>query len=606
MKYLLTFVLVLSSLYFYSSQSYPQQRKTAPKRISPEKKNPVRVNPDIGKAKKFTIMDPGGGVIPLGADSLVSNELKCVDPKVEAPPYLKAPTEDDTQSGKLDLGFRTKTKTGYAVNFNKVKKFATAPSPKGASSCVTYSNDQFYGNGTVPNNMPSINFPKIDCEGLDRCIKARLGWMQAHHHVWRARQMIHTIAAEDNKSVRSYLWNQPGAKDGEKLSEKTSPAYWFGPYEDYRLHAIKQAYDKVWNIFTSNKTGGITLKLRCPDTHLNPANVCFSTKPSAHHWVKGVVDLCSGFFTGNSVGDQWFRAETTMHELWHHLFLTYNHNGPKLVAIQDNHTHGHGATCLGDVKTHPHYGEGNVRHLATYRHSSGKRCGHLERNIRNNDTYALFATTIGHLVYTGGMDEWPAPSTPTPQAPTDCDTGDEGCYCEDENSWPLNEYFEPDGDFSEDKWCDDNDGEMTCVKTAFGAGNNKGICTKCDDVRGPGCECSNTQQCDVGSCFGDDTFGNGVGHCFKDPPPDWACLADCKKLFNSSAAWCYYDYPTGKARCMDHLCSKPEAYNCHVYQDGKVCRYGNCVVECNNNFDCQTKGYPSNFECVSHRCEYAY
>ncbi|NIX16536.1 MAG: hypothetical protein GWN11_11855, partial [Candidatus Dadabacteria bacterium] len=112
--------------------------------------------------------------------------------------------------------------------------------------------------------MPAINFPEIDCEGLHRCIKARLGWMQGHHHLWRARQMIHTIAAEDKKWKRGYLWNQPGAdKDGKKLSEKTSPAYWFGPYEDYRLYAIKQALDKVWNIFTSNKTGGLTLKLRC-------------------------------------------------------------------------------------------------------------------------------------------------------------------------------------------------------------------------------------------------------------------------------------------------------------------------------------------------------
>jgi hypothetical protein len=110
----------------------------------------------------------------------------------------------------------------------------------------------------------------------------------------------------------------------------------------------------------------------------------------------------------------------------------------------------------------------------------------------------------------------------------------------------------------------------------------------------------------VGSCFGDDTFNNGVGHCFKDPPPEWACLADCKKLFNSSAAWCYYDYPTGKARCMDHLCTKPEAFSCHVDYDGKVCRYGDCVVECNDNSDCDTKGYPDNFECVSHRCEYAF
>jgi hypothetical protein len=48
----------------------------------------------------------------------------------------------------------------------------------------------------------------------------------------------------------------------------------------------------------------------------------------------------------------------------------------------------------------------------------------------------------------------------------------------------------------------------------------------------------------------------------------------------------------------------PQAFDCH--KQGKVCRYGECVVECNNNADCAEKGYPSYFECQQHRCEYAF
>lgn len=53
---------------------------------------------------------------------------------------------------------------------------------------------------------------------------------------------------------------------------------------------------------------------------------------------------------------------------------------------------------------------------------------------------------------------------------------------------------------------------------------------------------------------------------------------------------------------MDALCSKPEAFACA--QQGKVCRYGECVVECNSTEQCRTElGYPDNFVCQSHRCE---
>ncbi|MGH9890599.1 MAG: hypothetical protein ACREA0_01170 [bacterium] len=221
---------------------------------------------------------------------------------------------------------------------------------------------------------------------------------------------------------------------------------------------------------------------------------------------------------------------------------------------------------------------------------------------------------IGDAVYRGDMVEWPLPTPPTPQPP-ECE-GEEGCLCEDTSSWPNHTYFEPDGDWRADRWCGDDDGEMTCVETKFGA-QTKRICTKCDAVRGPGCECDNQRPCEVGECFGNQTFNGGVGRCFKEPPLSWACLADCDRLFNSPAGWCYSDYPTGKARCMDRLCSKPEAFNCNLEGnlegssldnnlEGQVCRYGECVVECDTTADCQAKGYPGSFVCQSNRCEYGF
>ena len=56
------------------------------------------------------------------------------------------------------------------------------------------------------------------------------------------------------------------------------------------------------------------------------------------------------------------------------------------------------------------------------------------------------------------------------------------------------------------------------------------------------------------------------------------------------------------ARCMDNLCTEPTAWECN--QAGKVCRYGDCVVECNNNADCQAKGYPAYYQCQQSRCEH--
>lgn len=543
--------------------------------------------------------DPGVGPTH-GLDSLTTFDLDCVDPEVGTPQTLTTgpPEEEDAPLMALDRvpGLLVQRDDGErGLSFGGAAALSAGVEPQAGSTCSDIADANFYAGLKGPQSFPAINFPSQECDSLSDCWQVRESWARAHYYTWAARAVLHYIASKNSEEQRRFLWSRPGlAANGSSAGQRSSPEYWFGPWSDKRFDTVKRAIDKLWDVLLSNKTGGITVKLRCPEPGLHPANVCFSKKPAAHHWVKGTVDLCASFFT-NSDAEQ---GRLMAHELLHHLFVKY---GAIWVAVQDTHYHGHGLGCGLQPKTEAGYGEEKIRELATYENSNGDDCGHRARNVRNNDTYAQFVRALGHRVYSGELVEWPLPTPPTAQPPA-C-VGEENCLCTDESTWPANQYFEPDGDFSPDLWCPDNDGEMTCMETKFGA-TPEGVCKKCDVFRGPGCECDDQRPCATGSCFGDTTFGGGVGHCFEDPPPSWACLADCNRLFNSNAAWCYAEYPTGQARCMDHLCSQPQAYECA--SEGKVCRYGQCVVECDETADCQAKGYPDYFECQSHRCEYAF
>lgn len=589
-----------------------EPRRPPPRRVTPDP--PRRERPERVRPRPRPPVDP----VPEGLD-LASNQLDCVDPEVEIPPALTArpPAPSRTSPPELNPAVRRSGRLVYEgrkapVTMRRGERgLAARPRTSAYSSCQQDGLDLFRQGGTVESSMPPVDFPRVACEG--RCRPVHRAWAHAHHHVWRARQVVHLIAAAEHREQRSYLWRQPGlgADDG-KLGASTSPAYWFGPYSDERLATVKDALDKLWGIFTSNRTGGIEVRLKCPNPHTETGNVCFTAEPSAHHWVKGYVNLCSGFFNTGGVGfagshsdlcdGDCNRARLVAHELLHHLFVR---QGGIWVAVQDTHYHGHGLGCGLSPSTEAQYGEGRIRHLASYRNSNGNRCGHPERNLRNNDTYAWFAMAIGERIYNGRMVAWPAPARPTPVPPEECELGTAGCRCESASAHPDNTYFEPDGDADEESWCYDHDGEASCVETAFGAGNEIGICTKCEAERGPGCECDLERPCAVGSCFGDDTFGGGVGRCWKEPPPPWACLADCERLYNDPGAYCYYDYPAERGRCMDSSCPRPEAFACA--EQGKVCRYGECIVECTSNADCRELGYPEYFECSSvSRCEYAF
>lgn len=547
--------------------------------------------------------DPGPTVPPYEPEfDITTVEQDCIDPPTGIAPVFTAGQQSaaEEQIALVDLAFPTIADNWGASAVSFAADGAPAPAASG-NSCRMEAIQDFFAGLKGPGNFAPANWPDKKCNNPEICTMTRSAWINAHYNTWVARSIIHYIAAKPHEVQRAYLWGRPGVdKHGESTGVKTSPEYWFGKYSQKRFETIKHAIDQLWNIMLSGTSGGIAIELRCPEALNRNVNVCYSNqKPSAHHVVKGNVDLCPRFFSADR--SDWDRQRLVSHELLHHMFARY---GAIWVAIQDRHYHGHGLGCGMSPSSPVFYGEEKIRHLVTYRNQNGSDCGHLARNVRNNDTYAYFITTVGQAVYSGQMYAWPLPTEPTAQPP-DC-AGQINCQCLDKNWWPAGEpLFAPDGDGGPDLWCPDDDAQVTCQATKFGA-QTTGICKSCDDIRGPGCECDFARTCDKGSCFGADTFGQnaGVGRCYEEPPPSWGCLADCQRLFNDQFAWCYADYPTGKARCMDSLCSNLTAMACAA--EGKVCRYDKCVVECESTADCQDKGYPGNFECQSHRCEYAF
>jgi hypothetical protein len=465
------------------------------------------------------------------------------------------------------------------------------------SACDEKAVLEYTKTGPLAPGMPPLNFPEISGCSDERCVLALTGWVSAHNNAWRAKQMI-DFADQQDKYYRSFIWGQPGLKqNGLKATLESSPEYWFGGYAGYRFDAIDNGIGKLSSMMETLKTGGLTIDLSCPDAGSDPGNVCFTTEASAHHWIRSNIALCDGFFAlENDDGDPityWFRAHTLSHELMHHRDVDFVKDGqPRTRAVQDKHIHGHGNSCIFDVSTISFYGKTNVRELATYENLQQGNCKHREKAFGNNDTWAYFVTRIGDLVHRQILWSWPAPAQPTPQPP-DCDQpGDEGCQCA--VTLDFGEGSDPDGDYRIDRYCPDADNPLSCIKTKFNASDTVGVCVDCEELRGPGCECDGGRPCDQGSCFGDDTFGGGVGHCYVDPIPDWVCLADCKRLFNDDDAYCYHE-ALGGARCYDSGCSEPEAEACFL--QGKTCRDSACVVECSSEQDCDALGYPPAFIC---------
>ena len=464
---------------------------------------------------------------------------------------------------------------------------AFAPTP---GSCVEEGILRF---GPFPAGMPPVRWPIFNGCSWSKCSDAALAWLEVHHNVWRASQMIAALDGM-HPAQRSYFWGRPGRDtNDEEVSLRSSPEHWYGAFDADRYAAIREVVQDFRGIMNKAETGGIDIRLSCPSYASNPGNVCFNSNAMAHHWVKGWINLCDSAFTdtncnADNVGDG--VARSLHHEPLHHVFTHLD--GVK--ALMDTKSHWHGGNCLSNPITGPLYCETenaptNIAHFT----AAGNACGHLDKLATSVDAHALFIQTIGDMVRDGTMTHWPALTPETPNAPS-C-YSDPGCLCDPTDPWTP-----PDGDYSITKQCPDNDGLAVCMKTTFNASETVGICTLCDEHRGPGCPCNDlSTPCDSGFCFGDDTQGNAssVGTCYQASPPSWGCLADCEALLGNGA-FCMHDHP-GAARCVPVGTTTPEAHNCwnsggHMDPQELACTL---QAECGNSADCHNLGYPTYFVC---------
>lgn len=464
---------------------------------------------------------------------------------------------------------------------------AYAPTP---GTCIEEAILRF---GAFPAGMPPVKWPLFEGCNWSKCSDAALGWLEVHHNVWRASQMISVLDGM-HPAQRSYFWGRPGRDANDApVSLRSSPEHWYGSFDADRYSAIREVVNDFRGIMSSAKTGGIKVRLSCPSYASNPGNVCFNSNAMAHHWVKGWINLCDSAFTdtncnADNVGDG--VARSLHHEPLHHVFTHLN--GAK--ALMDTKSHWHGGSCLSNPMTAPMYCESenapnNIEHFV----AAGNACGHLDKLATSVDAHALFIQTIGDMVRDGTMTHWPALTAPTP-TPPNC-FGSPGCQCEATDPWTP-----PDGDHAINLQCPDNDGLSVCMRTTFNASDTVGICTLCDEHRGPGCPCNDlSSPCDDGFCFGDDTQGNAsaTGTCYDTPPPAWGCLADCEMLLGNGA-FCMNHHPGG-ARCVPQGTSTSEAHNCwnsggHMDPQELACTLQS---ECISNQACQALGYPVYFVC---------
>lgn len=273
----------------------------------------------------------------------------------------------------------------------------------------------------------AVSFPRFSGCTLLECGKAKAGWLRATHDLYRFRQLLDYVASWP-EAERAFLWQQQGAdenwaplhsEEDEAVGPNTAPAYFFGPYARYRFDAIRWAYSRLWDDFHNHDLDGLELDIEC--TPEAAGDLCNTHEPAGHHAVKSDVKLCEKAFSGK--WESFDVPRLILHETMHHLFVPWSDGVARLSPLQDTHTHGHAATCLGAVTTDKGYGLKGLRHLASYVNGGGGDCYHRNLAFRNNDTYAYAAATLGSYLRFGVVRYWPLHLPPTGDdhsAPLEC------------------------------------------------------------------------------------------------------------------------------------------------------------------------------------------
>ncbi len=248
------------------------------------------------------------------------------------------------------------------------------------------------GGRTFPADMPAPRFPAEypGCTGREiEAIEA--AWVLAHHHVWRAQQVMQHINASDR---RGDLWEHgfvPQMKNRGAYAN-WSPRGWFGSYEPRRFRLSRRALDKVWTErFLGGKVDATRIKAWCRrDTGVAP---CTGNRDGAHTGV-GTIDICPAFFRNREDFDN---AQFIIHELFHWLKI------PKSALwVSDRHDFWrNGCRYVGADAIY----NDDAAYIGI---NGGCHDWNFNRAVLTNDDYAWFAATLGERVYLGNMVSFPA------------------------------------------------------------------------------------------------------------------------------------------------------------------------------------------------------
>jgi hypothetical protein len=244
-----------------------------------------------------------------------------------------------------------------------------------------------------PADMPAVRLPGT-FEGCSRgdADTIRRAWALAHHHLWRAHQVMQHVNRRDRD--RGELWTYGFVnrmKDGDNYAN-WSPRAWFGSYEARRFRLSRRSIDKVFN----ERFRGRTFEVQCRATGgADAAHPCNAGDGfAANHIVLGKINFCADFFEDSS---DFSRAQTVQHEIFH--WLKIPDSG---YWVSDSHDFW--KSCRDYEAARKLYHD----HAAFLGMNRGCRDWNHNRAVLTNDNYAWFATMLGNRIYTEQMRSFPA------------------------------------------------------------------------------------------------------------------------------------------------------------------------------------------------------
>jgi hypothetical protein len=245
-----------------------------------------------------------------------------------------------------------------------------------------------------PLDMPDPVIPGYfeGCSESDIAVVKR-AWARAHHHAWRAVQVLEWLNVRDDRAAVWTFGYDPNIGSYANGFTNHVPRAWFGAFEGERFRQALRTYRKVWQ----ERFLGSAFAIKCRMKDKGGAHPCYTMDVTANHIVLGTINFCSGYFDANAwIEDQ---ARIIVHEIFHWTTVPEGHG----EWITDRHDYWDKCGIGGYHAVQPMY-----RDKAAYI-GANRGCGerNYERAVRNNDNYAFFARELGRRVYDGSVKEFP-------------------------------------------------------------------------------------------------------------------------------------------------------------------------------------------------------